>query len=193
MQKGAVKREITALHLAVKHFGPNAPSVSTQIATLRRLLQGKIDGALGHYFEKIREVCTIGAVVKRNGSDEADLYAQGRMPLVIEAHNADIIATLIILKKETEADTRKTLKLTITGASEAHLLAKEIAEAGVGIILVPSRGIPVPFEWESRRLSVIYFLERRRPTDSRNIDSLDLHLRLGAPLTPYSTMASSSA
>ena len=37
LEDGAVVQEETALHVAVRHFG-STPSVSTQIATLRRLL-----------------------------------------------------------------------------------------------------------------------------------------------------------
>ncbi|KAF6761161.1 amidohydrolase [Ephemerocybe angulata] len=127
LEGGAVIQEITAVHVAVRHFGK--PSISTQVAALRRLLQGKADGAAGHYFGLVRT---------------------GQIPLVIEAHSADIIATLVILKKEIEVDTRKLIKMTITGGAEAHLLAAELAEAGVGVILVPSRSFP--YTWENRRI-----------------------------------------
>lgn len=69
---------------------------------------------------------------------------------MIEAHSADIIATLLLLKKEIEEKRGSHLKLTITGASEAHLLAKELGEAGVGVILNPVR--PFPYRWEDRRM-----------------------------------------
>ena len=49
------------------------------------------------------------------------------------------IATLIALKKEVEEHTGKALKLTIASASEAHLVADELAEAGVGVIVTPAR------------------------------------------------------
>lgn len=128
LEKGGVIQEITAVHVAVRHFGK--PSISTQIAVLRRLLQGKVtEGAVGEYFEQIRK---------------------GRLTLVVEAHSADVIATLLILKQEIEADTRARMRMTITGASEAHILAKEIAEAQVGVILVPSRSFP--YKWEDRRM-----------------------------------------
>ncbi|KAJ2931515.1 hypothetical protein H1R20_g5580, partial [Candolleomyces eurysporus] len=127
MESGAVIQDVTAVHVSVRHF--EKPSISTQIATLRRLLHGKADGMVGHYFEKVRS---------------------GHIPLVIEAHSADIIATLIILKKEIEAESRIPLKITITGAAEAHLLANELAEAGIGVILVPSRSFP--YVWEDRRI-----------------------------------------
>jgi hypothetical protein len=68
----------------------------------------------------------------------------------VEAHSADIIATLILLKQEVEREKRIAIKLTITGAAEAHLLADELAEAGIGIILNPPR--PFPYVWENRRM-----------------------------------------
>jgi len=40
--------------------------------------------------------------------------------------------------------------MTIIGGEEAHLLAKELAEADIGVILVPVR--PFPGSWESRRM-----------------------------------------
>ncbi|KAG6911114.1 hypothetical protein DXG01_003854 [Tephrocybe rancida] len=127
LEAGAVIQDVTGLHVSVRHF--KKPSVSTQIATLRRLLLGSHDGASGHWFRKVVE---------------------GDIPLVVEAHSADIIATLIILKKEVEAQARRSIKLTITGAAEAHLLAKELGEAGVGVILNPPR--PFPYVWEDRRI-----------------------------------------
>ncbi|EAU91444.1 amidohydrolase [Coprinopsis cinerea okayama7 len=127
LEPGAVLQEVTAMHVSIKHIGK--PSVSTQIAALRRLLSGKVEGAAGHYFGKVRD---------------------GRLPLVVEAHSADVIATLLILKQQVELDARKSIQMTITGASEAHLLAKELANAGVGVVLSPSR--PFPATWEDRRI-----------------------------------------
>lgn len=76
-------------------------------------------------------------------------HTQGKIPLVVEAHSVDIIASLIKVKKEVESQTGFDMKLTITGASEAHLLATEIAEAGVGLILDPR---PFPAQWEGRNM-----------------------------------------
>ncbi|KAH7908216.1 hypothetical protein BJ138DRAFT_1103684, partial [Hygrophoropsis aurantiaca] len=73
----------------------------------------------------------------------------GGIPLVAEMQNADIIASLISLKKEFEQHTGGTL--TLVGAAEAHLLAKEIGEAGVGVILTPACAFPG--DWESKRIS----------------------------------------
>jgi len=68
----------------------------------------------------------------------------------VEAHSADIIATLILLKKEVERAKGRTIQLTITGAAEAHLLARELGEAGLGVILNPARSFP--YQWEDRRI-----------------------------------------
>jgi hypothetical protein len=78
------------------------------------------------------------------------------MPLVVQCHSADIMATLLILKQEVEQRRHSKMILTFTGASEAHLLAKELGSAGVGIIVAPSR--PFPAAWESRRMSDYLFL-----------------------------------
>ncbi|KAJ3549958.1 hypothetical protein NMY22_g690 [Coprinellus aureogranulatus] len=72
-------------------------SVGSLLA-LRKLLNGQADGSKGDYFKQVRS---------------------GEIPLVIEAHSADIIAKLLILKKQIRVGTRKEIKLTITGASEA--------------------------------------------------------------------------
>lgn len=69
---------------------------------------------------------------------------------MVEAYSADVIATLVLLKKEVEEKIGATIQLTIAGATEAHLLVEEIAAANIGIILKPSR--PFPTTWEQRRV-----------------------------------------
>ena len=65
-----------------------------------------------------------------------------------------MIATLLTLKADVEphltSGTR--LRLTITGASEAHLLSSELGAADVGVVLSPVR--PFPEFWEQRRMYV---------------------------------------
>ncbi|CAA7271147.1 unnamed protein product [Cyclocybe aegerita] len=124
---GAVLQEETALHIAINF--QISTSVSTQVAALRSLLFA--------------------------GGDEEDASAWGRVragkiPLVVAVQSADIIATLLSLKADYEEATGRTLKLTFSGATEAHLLASEIAEAGVSVILTSPR--PYPGSWEQRRI-----------------------------------------
>ena len=80
------------------------------------------------------------------------MVLQGEVPLVVEAFSADIIASIIALKAEVESklNTSESLKVTVTGAAEAHILAKELGEANVGVILSPAR--PFPNSWEERRM-----------------------------------------
>jgi hypothetical protein len=93
---------------------------------------------------------------------------QGVVPLVIEVDSSDIMANLLILKNDVEDRIGSRMRMTFSGAMEAHLLAKEISEqdryfgfqyfvpqlhagdAGVGVILNPSR--PFPMVWDQRRM-----------------------------------------
>ncbi|KAJ6469475.1 hypothetical protein C8R45DRAFT_1055168 [Mycena sanguinolenta] len=123
---GAIIQDIAALHVAVSLS--SRVSVSTQIATLRGLLLGDGKDDIGRRF--------------------GDVVA-GKIPLVVHADSADVIASLLLLKKEGEAVSGTPIRLTLAGATEAHLLAKEIGEAGVGVI-VHQR--PFPASWEERRI-----------------------------------------
>ena len=62
--------------------------------------------------------------------------------MVVEASSADIIASVIALKTEVESRLHTSLKVTVIGGSEAHLLAKEIGAAHIGVILSPARPFP---------------------------------------------------
>ncbi|THG92619.1 hypothetical protein EW026_g8341, partial [Hermanssonia centrifuga] len=75
---------------------------------------------------------------------------QGEVPLVIDVDNADIMASLLRLKGDIEEELDTSLKFVFSGASEAHLLANEISDAGVGVIVSPSRSYPG--SWEKRRI-----------------------------------------
>ncbi|KAG9316540.1 composite domain of metallo-dependent hydrolase [Chiua virens] len=124
LQDGAVIQDTAALHVNIGHS--TSRSVSTQIAALRHLL---LDGT---------------------GETPFDHVAKGEIPLVVQVENADIIASLVKLKHEVEAARNVDLKLTVAGAAEAHLLAKELGEANIGVIVTPSRSFPEA--WEMKRI-----------------------------------------
>ncbi|KAJ7164020.1 carbohydrate esterase family 9 protein [Mycena crocata] len=128
LERGAVLQEVTAVHMRVMQ-SLSGPSVSTQIVLLRRLLLSPPNGSSKMWFQKV---------------------TNGEVPLVVEAHSADIIASLILLKQEVENAEGTKIQMTVTGATEAHLLAKELGEASVGVILNPARSFP--FFWEDRRI-----------------------------------------
>jgi hypothetical protein len=73
------------------------------------------------------------------------------------------------------------MKLTITGGAEAHLLAKELAAARVGVVLNPPR--PFPYVWEDRRMYVTFVIQC-----SSFIHNAKLSLP-GPPLTEQSAIA----
>ena len=131
---GAIVQRAGAMHVAIHHR--ETQSVSTQVAALRRLLldSDQEEGELGAWFARIRK---------------------GEATLAVDAESVDVVATIIELKQEIEetlkvANRGKKLKVTITGGREAHLLARELGEAGVGVLLTPPR--PIPKEWEAHRM-----------------------------------------
>ncbi|KAJ7735556.1 hypothetical protein DFH07DRAFT_1065042 [Mycena maculata] len=124
LSKGAILQRETALHISV-HSDMRA-SVSTQIAALRHLL------------------------FSQNAPGPWVRVKKGEIPLVVAVHNADIMATLLLLKSEFESSTHSALRLTFAGATEAHLLASQIGAAGVSVILAPAR--PYPETWDFRRI-----------------------------------------
>ncbi|TRM61307.1 hypothetical protein BD626DRAFT_502095 [Schizophyllum amplum] len=126
--EGSIGQSIAALHVDVSMKA--VESVSTQIARLRALLNaGKKDGELGVYATKVME---------------------GTIPLVIKAHSADVIATLLEMKAEVEAETGKRFMMTIAGGTEAHLVARQLAAADVGVVVLSPRSFP--YDWERRRI-----------------------------------------
>ena len=76
---------------------------------------------------------------------------------MIDVESADIMATLLRLKAEieykifTETNLHKQLKFTFSRATEAHLVARELKHAKVGVLVHPR---PYPYAWESRRMCV---------------------------------------
>ncbi|PPQ63486.1 hypothetical protein CVT24_005143 [Panaeolus cyanescens] len=126
LARGAIVQEVTSLHIEIDS---SKASISTQIGALRSLLSGGAKGSQMVFFEQV---------------------ADGKLPLVIQVQSADIMATLISIKREVEIERGNTIQMTFAGANEAHLLAKEIGEAGIGVILRPSR--PFPGTWKSRRI-----------------------------------------
>ncbi|KXN89583.1 hypothetical protein AN958_05450 [Leucoagaricus sp. SymC.cos] len=135
MERGAIVQDSTALHIIMGRPHPlypdKRPSVNSQIATLRRLLYGweAHERVTGEWFQKA---------------------AEGVIPLVIDVHSADIMASLLILKADVEYKIGSRMRMTFSGATEAHMLAKEISNAGVGVILAPIR--PFPTVWDQRRI-----------------------------------------
>nr|GAT48836.1 carbohydrate esterase family 9 protein [Mycena chlorophos] len=123
---GAALQDVAALHVTVSLN--SRVGVSTQIAALRGLLFGEGKGQVNERFLEV---------------------VKGELPLVVEAESADIIASLLVLKQEVEALSKRSLRLVIAGGTEAHLLATELAAAGVGVLTAQR---PFPGSWQERRI-----------------------------------------
>ncbi|KAH9948764.1 hypothetical protein B0H21DRAFT_731862 [Amylocystis lapponica] len=136
LQPNAIVKHITALHVIIGRPAPfavgvDATSVSSQIAALRRLLLNGEDSSTetGYWFKKA---------------------ARGEIRLVIEVSSADIMATLLQLKRQIENERGSFMKWVFVRATEAHLIADEIAKERVAVILIPPR--PFPETWDDHRI-----------------------------------------
>ncbi|KAI0638507.1 composite domain of metallo-dependent hydrolase [Trametes polyzona] len=136
LDRTAIIKPITALHISIGRqppgpYTPQGAGVSTQIAALRHLLLEGEDPRTqtGEWFKKA---------------------ADGAIPLVIDVSSADIMATLIRLKSDVEEKRGTYMRTVFSRATEAHLLAEEIAHARIGVILSPPR--QTPFSWDDRRI-----------------------------------------
>ena len=127
LEKGAVHQRVAAFHIGI-HYGAG-PSVSSQIAALRALFRMELKQPLAWLIGQIKK---------------------GELTLVVNVESADIMASLVEFKRDFAEQDGDSIKLTFAGASEAHLLAKEIGEAGIGVLLTRPR--PFPNVWEQRRM-----------------------------------------
>ncbi|UZP35302.1 hypothetical protein NXS19_003118 [Fusarium pseudograminearum] len=93
-------------------------------------------------------------------SEEAYLkkVVNGERVLALTINSADGIATALRIKSEIESlfetssatGEAQHLKVAIIGGAESHMVAKELGEAGVGVILAPLQSIGD--SWDSRRV-----------------------------------------
>lgn len=147
----AVLREEAALHypltLAAKTGA--TPSISSAILALRKKLLSAIDDI---------------ATNKSRPTNEKEKYDEGiylqrviqdSFPLVLSAHSADTLSSIIRLKSDIEATISKSLsnpaklRMIVIGGAESHLVAKELAEANVSVVLAPL--LPHAQTWDQRR------------------------------------------
>ena len=93
------------------------------------------------------------------------------------------MATLLRLKAEvehkvfTETKLNYKLKMTFSGATEAHVLTRELRHANVGVLVYPR---PYPRSWESRRM----YVSRSHAIYDFPLDSTAFYRIPGPPLTP---------
>ncbi|KAG1827623.1 uncharacterized protein BJ212DRAFT_1494927 [Suillus subaureus] len=121
-----------ALHVGISMS--SRVGVSTQVAALRNMLFGR---GRDEVLRSVRKVSLSSCI-------ELTLIS------IVDVESADIMATLLRLKDEYEAHSGRELRMTFAGATEAHIIAHEIARAGVSVIVTQSK--PYPSTWEQRRI-----------------------------------------
>ncbi|KAI1764435.1 composite domain of metallo-dependent hydrolase [Hypoxylon sp. FL1150] len=122
LDDGAIAKPSAALHYTIGHSAKSAltPSITSQISQLRDLLT--VDKLINPVYQSA---------------------ARGELPVVVHTNNKDVIAHMVALKKDTGAH------IVVMGGSEAHLLAAELADAAVPVIVAPFWGCE-PLFWDSR-------------------------------------------
>ncbi|KAI0889271.1 composite domain of metallo-dependent hydrolase [Annulohypoxylon maeteangense] len=122
LDDGAIVKPSAGLHFTIGHGAKSyqTPSITSQISKLHDLLT--VDKHIHPIYESA---------------------AKGEIAVVIHTNNKDVIAHLIALKRETGAH------IVIMGGSEAHLVASELAEADVPVIVAPFWGCE-PLFWDAR-------------------------------------------
>lgn len=140
LEKHAVFADHVALHytLGLAAKGGKTPSISSAVAALRTKLLGALRTSKGG----------------DNGSESMEEAAlaqvvNGTLPLVIDVHSADVIASLLRMKGEVERTSKNELRLIILGGAESHMLADTLAAANVGVILAPL--FSYALSWDQRR------------------------------------------
>ncbi|KAM0201090.1 hypothetical protein ACHAPA_008165 [Fusarium lateritium] len=116
--------------------------------------------AFGGLRNKLLAASTSSGPVINPFSEEAYLkqVINGERVLALTINSADGIATALRIKSEIEGvlstvDTAKRaqrLKIAIIGGAESHMVAKELGEAEVGVVLSPLQSIGD--SWDSRRV-----------------------------------------
>ncbi|CAG8833357.1 23579_t:CDS:2, partial [Racocetra persica] len=115
-----IVRENVALHaqIGTRFKSTTIPTVSGQIALIRKTL-----------IKNLKQDNIFGRA------------ARGEIPLVVKTHSKDEIASLIRLKIQVENNGGR-LNLVILGGTEAYILAAELAEHKIPVILIPLRATP---------------------------------------------------
>lgn len=147
LDQGTVWADEVSVHytLTQKAKRDKTPSISSAVGALRHKL--------------LTAVATPEGDIKDPYSEEAYLkkVVTGALPLVITVHSADTIAAILRVKAVVEAEiaaasaatTANKLRLALLGGAEAHLLAGELAAAGVGVALAPAQSYAE--SWDQRR------------------------------------------
>ncbi|OAG02488.1 uncharacterized protein CC84DRAFT_1126831 [Paraphaeosphaeria sporulosa] len=151
LEDNAVWADEVGLHyvLTLAAKDETTVSVSAAISNLR-----------GKLLDAINDNTTVTDIPTKDGYAEKAYLKRvinGTLPLVLAAHSADTIASIIRLKstiehailKATPSSSQPDLHVVVIGAAEAHLVATELAAAKIPVILAPLQ--PHQGSWDQKR------------------------------------------
>lgn len=149
LEDGAIWADEVGLHyvltLAAKSQGVD--SISAAIGSLR-----------GKLLDAVNDNSTIADAATKDAYTEKTYLKRvvnGTLPLILSAHSADTITSIIRLKSTIEAAITKvtskktSLRVVVIGAAESHLVAAELAAANISVILDPLQ--PHQGSWDQKR------------------------------------------
>jgi imidazolonepropionase-like amidohydrolase len=138
LEEDAISYPELALHypLTLTAKGGKTPSISSAIGVLR---------------SQLLDAVSSGKDDKTNGTEKAWLkrVVSGKAALVLSAHSADTIASIIRLKTQVESASSQKIRIVIIGGAEAHLVAEELAASKIAVVLAPL--LPHAQSWDQRR------------------------------------------
>ena len=155
LEKGATWNAKVAVHYPLTLGAKNdkTPSISAAIGDLVLKLLDAVDS--------LKQNASESAPTRAMFQEPAYLkkVVQGKMPLVLSAHSADTIASIIRFKARIEkavkkvhsstSSSHKRIRLIIIGGAEAHLVADELAAAKISVVLAPL--LSHAQTWDQRR------------------------------------------
>ncbi|KAH8901976.1 hypothetical protein BR93DRAFT_948307 [Coniochaeta sp. PMI_546] len=148
LEKGAVFAADAAVHytldLSAKR-GEGTPSISSAVGALRH----KLLEAVADLNETLKDPYSEAAYLRK--------VVTGQLPLALTVHSADTISAILGVKKTVQSALASasasrhspTLRFVVIGGAESHLVADELAAAGVGVVLAPL--LSYRTTWDQRR------------------------------------------
>jgi imidazolonepropionase-like amidohydrolase len=151
LEEKVIFEEDVAVHYPLTSSA-KSPSISSAVGNLRRKL-----------LEALKPET-------KEEKKKADPYSEqsylrqvvaGKLTLVLSVHKADTIAAIIRMKQSVEEKIKETkeesslskpksqIRIIILGGAESHLIASDIAAAGIAVILAPL--LPYSQTWDERR------------------------------------------
>lgn len=135
------------VHVALGEAGARRAGGSRAAAMAQ--LRGALDDVRRSYLTQDE-----GDVLRRRDARALRAVVAGRVPLMISASRASDLNAIIALNDDYPA-----LDIIIVGAEEAHLVADELAEAGIKVIVDPHENLPDSFDSVNASLDNVVVLD----------------------------------